>query len=84
MRLTPAYLDAIATFYDMFETEPVGRETVYVCTNISCSLNGARRPARGFLARPRTTSASTCARSKASARATIARWRASNGEYPAR
>ncbi|HEV2061605.1 MAG TPA: NAD(P)H-dependent oxidoreductase subunit E [Solirubrobacteraceae bacterium] len=41
MRLTPAYLSAIATFYDMFHTEPVGLHRVYVCTNISCSLNGA-------------------------------------------
>jgi NADH-quinone oxidoreductase subunit E len=41
MRLTPAYLTAVATFYDMLETTPVGRKTVYVCTNISCSLRGA-------------------------------------------
>ncbi len=41
MRLTPAYLTAVATFYDMFSTTPVGRQTVYVCTNISCSLRGA-------------------------------------------
>ena len=41
MRLTPAYLTAVATFYDMLETEPVGKNTVYVCTNISCSLHGA-------------------------------------------
>ena len=41
MRLTPAYLTAVATFYDMLETTPVGRQTVYVCTNISCSLLGA-------------------------------------------
>src|SRR3954447_26445887 len=41
MRLTPAYLTAVATFYDMLETRPVGRQTVYVCTNISCSLRGA-------------------------------------------
>ncbi len=41
MRLTPAYLSAVATFYDMFHTEPVGVHKVYVCTNISCSLNGA-------------------------------------------
>jgi NADH:ubiquinone oxidoreductase subunit E len=25
----------------MFELEPVGRHSVYVCTNISCSLRGA-------------------------------------------
>jgi NADH:ubiquinone oxidoreductase subunit E len=41
MRLTPGYLTAIATFYDMFETEPRGETYVYVCTNISCSLRGA-------------------------------------------
>lgn len=42
MRLTPGYLTAVATFYDMFETQPVGRQTVYVCTNISCSLRGGK------------------------------------------
>jgi len=41
MRLTPGYLTAVATFYDMFETEPKGETYVYVCTNISCSLRGA-------------------------------------------
>jgi NADH-quinone oxidoreductase subunit E len=41
MRLTPAYLTAVATFYDMFDTVPAGDHRVYVCTNISCSLRGA-------------------------------------------
>jgi len=41
MRVTPAYLSSVASFYDMFELEPVGRHSVYVCTNISCSLRGA-------------------------------------------
>ncbi|HEY2282901.1 MAG TPA: NAD(P)H-dependent oxidoreductase subunit E [Solirubrobacteraceae bacterium] len=41
MGVTPAELDAVVTFYDMLETEPVGRTSVYVCTNISCSLRGA-------------------------------------------
>ena len=41
MGLTPGYLSAIATFYDMFDTVPVGEHQVYVCTNISCSLRGA-------------------------------------------
>jgi NADH-quinone oxidoreductase subunit E len=41
MRLTPAYLTAVATFYDMFELAPTGSHSVYVCTNISCSLRGA-------------------------------------------
>jgi NADH-quinone oxidoreductase subunit E len=41
LRVTPAYADAIATFYDMIETEPKPRHDVYVCRNISCSLRGA-------------------------------------------
>ncbi len=41
MRLTPAYLISVASFYDMLETVPGGRHSVYVCTNISCSLRGA-------------------------------------------
>lgn len=40
MQLTPAYLTAVVGFYDMLEAKPVGRQTVYVCTNISCSLRG--------------------------------------------
>jgi NADH:ubiquinone oxidoreductase subunit E len=42
MRLTPAYLVSVASFYDMLDTAPVGPHRVYVCTNISCSLNGGR------------------------------------------
>ena len=41
MRLTPGYLTAVATFYDMFVTVPQGEHTIFVCTNISCSLLGA-------------------------------------------
>jgi NADH-quinone oxidoreductase subunit E len=54
--LTPAIMDAvaaylglpniqvyeIATFYSMFETKPVGRHHVSVCTNISCMLRGSQ------------------------------------------
>ena len=43
MGVTPAYLDSVASFYDMLEKQPVGRHSVYVCTNISCSLRGADR-----------------------------------------
>ncbi|HEY4426647.1 MAG TPA: NAD(P)H-dependent oxidoreductase subunit E [Solirubrobacteraceae bacterium] len=41
MRVTPAYLESVASFYDMLETAPAGRHRVYVCTNISCSMRGA-------------------------------------------
>ena len=40
MRVTPAYLESVASFYDMLETTPAGRHAIYVCTNISCSLRG--------------------------------------------
>ena len=31
----------VATFYSMFQTKPVGRQEIAVCTNISCMLNGS-------------------------------------------
>jgi NADH-quinone oxidoreductase subunit E len=39
--MPPVWAYEIATFYSMFETKPVGRNNVAVCTNISCWLNGA-------------------------------------------
>jgi NADH-quinone oxidoreductase E subunit len=39
---TPAFCEAVASFYDMFHLAPVGRHMVEVCTNISCALVGAR------------------------------------------
>jgi NADH-quinone oxidoreductase subunit E len=50
MRLTPGYLIAVATFYDMFEHAPVGKNTIYVCTNISCSMRGGDRVYEALLA----------------------------------
>ena len=31
----------VATFYSMFQTQPVGRHNVAICTNVSCMLRGA-------------------------------------------
>lgn len=31
----------VASFYSMFETEPVGKHCVAICTNISCMLMGS-------------------------------------------
>jgi len=39
--LPPVQVYELATFYSMFETHPVGRHHVSVCTNISCMLRGA-------------------------------------------
>jgi NADH-quinone oxidoreductase subunit E len=40
--LPPIQVYEIATFYSMFETKPVGRHHVSVCTNISCMLRGSQ------------------------------------------
>jgi NADH-quinone oxidoreductase subunit E len=42
MRVTPAYLSSLATFYDMLNTEPLGRHSVYVCTSVACNLRNAQ------------------------------------------
>src|SRR5919201_1427842 len=46
--LTPGYCQAVASFYDMFHLEPVGRHMVEVCTNLSCALVGAQRVVEAF------------------------------------
>ncbi|HEY7691051.1 MAG TPA: NADH-quinone oxidoreductase subunit NuoE [Gaiellaceae bacterium] len=46
--LTPAYCEAVASFYDMFHLEPVGRHMVEICTNLSCALVGAQRVVDAF------------------------------------
>jgi NADH-quinone oxidoreductase subunit E len=42
MRVSPSYLESVASFYDMLELEPVGRHTIYACTNLSCQMRGAQ------------------------------------------
>ena len=39
--LEPIKVYEAATFYDMFNREPVGRHQIKVCTNISCMLTGS-------------------------------------------
>ena len=41
MGVTPAYLEAVATFYDLFATSPIGDHRVLVCHNLSCWMRGA-------------------------------------------
>lgn len=40
--LSPATVQGVVTFYTMFATRPMGRFHVQVCTNLSCTLVGAR------------------------------------------
>ena len=48
LELTPAYCQAVASFYDMFHLAPVGRHMVEVCTNVSCGLVGAQQVLEAF------------------------------------
>jgi NADH-quinone oxidoreductase E subunit len=41
--LPATYVGAVASFYTLFNRQPVGRHRIYVCTNVSCSLLGAER-----------------------------------------
>ena len=41
LQLPPVQVYEVASFYSMFETKPVGRIHVSICTNISCMLCGA-------------------------------------------
>lgn len=41
LELPPVWVYEVASFYSMLETEAVGRNTISICTNISCMLCGA-------------------------------------------
>ncbi|MEN3312863.1 MAG: NADH-quinone oxidoreductase subunit [Actinomycetota bacterium] len=45
---TPAFCEAVASFYDMLHLEPIGRHMVEVCTNVSCALVGAQQVLESF------------------------------------
>jgi NADH-quinone oxidoreductase subunit E len=45
---TPAYCEAVASFYDMFHLAPIGRHLIEVCTNVSCALVGAQQVLEAF------------------------------------
>src|SRR6187200_996516 len=40
MRVTSAYLESVASFYDLLHTDKVGSHRIEVCTNISCWMRG--------------------------------------------
>jgi len=41
LEMEPIAVYEVATFYSMYELEPVGRHKICVCTNISCMLCGS-------------------------------------------
>jgi len=42
LRIRPIEVMEVVSFYNMFYDRPQGRHHVYVCTNLPCSLRGAR------------------------------------------
>ena len=50
MRVTPAYLESVASLYDLLHTKPVGSHRIEVCTNISCWMRGGDRLLDAFKA----------------------------------
>jgi len=48
LELTPAHVQAVASFYDMYHLAPVGEHLVEVCTNVSCALVGAQQVVEAF------------------------------------
>jgi NADH-quinone oxidoreductase subunit E len=46
--LQPVDVMEVVSFYNMFHATPRGRHEVFVCTNLSCSLRGARSLLRGL------------------------------------
>jgi NADH-quinone oxidoreductase subunit F len=42
-RITPAAIEGVASFYDMFRHKPVGKHIVRVCRGTACHVTGAER-----------------------------------------
>lgn len=41
LSVSAAHVKGVATFYTLFNLEPVGKHQVWVCHTLSCALNGA-------------------------------------------
>ncbi len=44
--MRPIAVYEVATFYAMYNTAPVGRHKITVCTNLPCALSGGKRAAK--------------------------------------
>ncbi|HZW22750.1 NADH-quinone oxidoreductase subunit NuoE [Noviherbaspirillum sp.] len=43
--MAPIAVQEVATFYNMYNTKPVGKHKISVCTNLPCALSGGERAA---------------------------------------
>ena len=49
LELTPAYVRSVASFYTMFQLNPVGKHLIQVCIGIGCDLCGAEKVVENLL-----------------------------------
>ena len=79
--MPPIAVYEVASFYDMYDLEPVGRYKLSICTNLPCALSGATEAAehlkqqarRRTGTRPPPTAASRSRKASASAPAATRR-----------
>ncbi|UGS89723.1 NADH-quinone oxidoreductase subunit NuoE [Ralstonia wenshanensis] len=45
LEMPPVWVEEVASFYNMYDTKPVGRFKLSVCTNLPCALSGGERAA---------------------------------------
>ncbi|WP_151634615.1 NADH-quinone oxidoreductase subunit NuoE [Noviherbaspirillum aerium] len=43
--MAPIAVQEVATFYNMYDTKPVGKYKISVCTNLPCQLSGGEKAA---------------------------------------
>ncbi len=41
LKIEPVKVAEVATFYTMYDLQPIGRHKISLCTNISCALRGS-------------------------------------------
>ena len=49
LKLTPAYVKGVVTFYTMYHQHPVGEHFIQVCTTTCCNVVGAEDVVQAFL-----------------------------------
>jgi NADH-quinone oxidoreductase subunit E len=43
--MAPIAVQEVATFYNMYQTRPVGKHKISICTNLPCQLSGGEKAA---------------------------------------
>lgn len=52
LSMTPAEVDAVATFYNLIFRKPVGKHVLFLCDSVSCWLQGCDRIAQHLAQHP--------------------------------